>query len=269
MVSDVLAAIEARPQSERLVVLSDFDGTLAGFDVDPAAPQLDADTRRVLERLAAREDVTVGLVSGRRVDDLERRTRLSQRVYLAGLHGLEIRHGDVDWHHQDLIESRDDADRVAAAVRKAVGGVPGVAFEHKGVAVTVHVRGVPRELQEEVLSTARAAARPWLDSHVFKALDAHCAMELLPDIEWNKGDAVRWIVADVEAHAHQPAWCVFFGDDVTDEEAFRAIARGLTVAVGRRPSRARMRVSSPDDVTAVLAGMNGNGTDRRLRHDIE
>jgi trehalose-phosphatase len=269
MVPDVLAAIGARPARERLVVLSDFDGTLAAFDVDPAAPQLSAETRTVLDMLAARDDMTVGLVSGRRVDDLAQRTRLSSRVYLAGLHGLEIRHGDVAWHHPDLNESREDADRLFMTLLDIIGQVPGVKLEHKGVAVTVHVRGVTEALREEVLASARQAVQPWLDARAFKRLDGDLAMELLPDIPWTKGDAVKWIVADVEALARQPAWCVFFGDDVTDEDAFRAIARGLTVVVGRRPSRAQLRLDSPDDVAAVLASVNGNGHERSIGDDVD
>ena len=42
-------------------------------------------------------------------------------------------------------------------------------------------------------------------------------------------------------------------DAVTDEEAFRAVRDGLTVVVGQRPSRARLRLNSPADVAAVLA----------------
>jgi trehalose-phosphatase len=259
MVREVLAAIHARPPQVRLVVLSDFDGTLASFDVDPEAPQLSDETKQVLEALAAREDVTVGLVSGRRIDDLDRRTQLPPHVYLAGLHGLEIRHDAVKWRHPDLVDSRDLADQVAAAINDAVGNVPGVKLEHKGVSVTIHVRAVKMRLREDVLRTAMDSARPWIDSGAFKTLDASEAVELLPNIAWTKGDAVRWIVDDIERRARESAWCVFFGDDVTDEDAFRAVDRGLAVVVGRRPSLARLRLNSPADVAAVLAHVNSNG----------
>jgi trehalose-6-phosphatase len=49
---------------------------------------------------------------------------------------------------------------------------------------------------------------------------------------------------------------VFFGDDVTDEDAFEATSTDLSVVVGRRPSVARLRLDSPADVAAVLAGVN-------------
>ena len=264
MVPEVLAAFEARPGGARLVVLSDFDGTLAAFDVDPSAPTLRGAAKRALDGLAARGDVTVGLVSGRRVDDLDRRTSLPPHVYLAGLHGLEIRRGARLWHHPDLVESREAADEIAARLLDAVGHVAGVRLEHKGVAVTVHVRGVPTA-RDEVLSLAADAARPWLEAGVFKLLRADQALEVLPNIEWTKGDAVRWILEDVESWAGRPAWCVFFGDDVTDEDAFRAVSHGLSVVVGRRPSAALFRLDSPADVAAVLSRVNGGPPERRAQ----
>ena len=265
MVPEVLAAIDARPPRAQLVVLSDFDGTLASFDVDPTAPQLSAETRQVLASLASRDDVTVGLVSGRRVDDLARRTQLPSSIYLAGLHGLEIRHGDTAWRHPDLVDSRELADRVVEAVTAAIGTVPGVRLEHKGVSLTVHVRAVEFARRKDVLSAAIDAARPWIDAGSLKTLEASEAIELLPNIAWTKGDAVRWIVDDVEAQARRQAWCIFFGDDVTDEDAFRAVREGLTVVVGQRPSLARLRLNSPADVAAVLSGVTSNGYGKEYR----
>jgi trehalose 6-phosphate phosphatase len=257
MVAEVLAALERRPARAHLVVLSDFDGTLTTFNVDPSKPTLREETRHALEALSSREDVTVGLVSGRRLDDLEQRTSLPSEVYLAGLHGLEIRHGDDAWHHPDLRESRDLVDAVVDQMAEAVGHVPGVRLEHKGVALTVHVRGVAPLSRQAVLDEADVVALPWIERGVLKALEANEALEFLPNIPWTKGDAVQWIVDDVEARLGRPTWCVFFGDDVTDEDAFEATSTDLSVVVGRRPSMARLRLDSPADVAAVLAGVNG------------
>ena len=115
----------------------------------------------------------------------------------------------------------------------------------QGVSLTVHVRAVDPARRQDVLHSAIEAARPWLDSGALKLLEASEAVELLPNIPWTKGDAVRWIVEDIETRARQKAWCIFFGDDVTDEEAFRAVRDGLTVVVGQRPSLARLRLELP------------------------
>jgi trehalose 6-phosphate phosphatase len=257
MVAEVLAALERRPSRAHLIVLSDFDGTLTNFNIDPSTSSLRSETRLALESLSARDDVTVGLVSGRRVDDLNQRALLPPQVYLAGLHGLEIRHGGDAWHHPDLIESREVIDEVVSRMNDAVGHVDGVRLEHKGVALTVHVRGVSPPLRKAILDEADGIAQPWLESGTLKALEAKEAFELLPNIPWTKGDAVQWIVEDVETRLGQPTWCVFFGDDVTDEDAFEAGSTDLSVVVGRRPSVARLRLDSPADVAAVLAGVDG------------
>jgi trehalose-phosphatase len=264
MVAEVLDAVERRPSEAHLVVLSDFDGTLTPFTVDPAMSKLRQETRDLLEALAARTDVTVGLVSGRRVDDLALRAALPKQVYLAGLHGLQIRRGDLEWNHPDLMDSRDLIDTVLDAIDGAVGRVDGVRLEHKGVALTVHVRGVSPSSRQTVLDRAEQVAQPWLQSGVLKALAANEAFELLPNIPWTKGDAVQWIVEHVQARLDRPVWCVFFGDDVTDEDAFEAMSTNLSVVVGRRPSAARMRLDSPADVAAVLAGVNGPGPSPRM-----
>jgi len=257
MVAEVLEAVECRPSGAHLVMLSDFDGTLTPFTVDPTMADLRQETKGLIEALSARADVSVGLISGRRVDDLRGRVALPDQVYLAGLHGLEIRRGDLSWSHPDLMDSRELIDDVVDAMDRAVGRVDGVRLEHKGMALTVHVRGAAPPLRQTVLEQAQQVAQPWLQSGALKALAANEAFELLPNILWTKGDAVQWIVDHVQARVDRPVWCVFFGDDVTDEDAFEATSTDLSVVVGRRPSAARMRLESPADVIAVLAGING------------
>ena len=56
--------------------------------------------------------------------------------------------------------------------------------------------------------------------------------EYLPAAAWTKGDAVRWIAHDVERRTGQQPWVAYFGDDLTDEDAFRA---SPTAVGGRRP----------------------------------
>ena len=97
--ADVLRACVARRRGTRLVVLSDFDGTLAEFDLDPTLPRIRSDAFAALVALSSLSQVTLGLVSGRRVADLARRVPLGSEVYMAGLHGLEIVVDDRHWRH--------------------------------------------------------------------------------------------------------------------------------------------------------------------------
>jgi len=80
-----------------------------------------------------------------------------------------------------------------------------------------------------------------------------CVLELLPNISWNKGNAVRRIEADVARRQGMTGRPVYLDDDQTDEHAFDAIVtHGTTVAVGQRPSRAGRRLPNPASVEELL-----------------
>lgn len=257
MLSAVERAIDARPAGVRLVLLCDFDGTLAELHHDPTVPVLLPERRALLEVLAARRDVSVGLVSGRRITDLRGRTRLPDNVYHAGLHGLEIEVGDRRWQHPELerrwMRIRQLAIRLAALRQEA----PGVIIEDKDVSLVVHVRGVAADRRAGVLARARALAAPILAAGGLAVLNGSFVLEFLPDLAWNKGDATRWILGDVATRFGARPWAVFVGDDVTDENAFAAIEQGIGVLVGDRPTAAAYRIPSPVDVEALLRWLAG------------
>jgi trehalose 6-phosphate phosphatase len=253
VLADVLRAFVARRRGTRLVVLSDFDGTLAEFDLDPTLPRIRSDAFAALVALSSLSPVTLGFVSGRRVVDLARRVPLGSEVYMAGLHGLEIAVNGRQWQHDTVGPATSAVRTLEAALVPIVTSAPGARLESKGASVAVHVRGVAREIRTAVLDAADRAAGPWLAADALKRLVGADVHEYLPAAHWTKGDAVRWIVHDVERETGQDAWVAYFGDDLTDEDAFRAIDEGVSVVVGRRASAARYRLDAPADVAAVLA----------------
>lgn len=253
MLVDVHRAFGARPRGTRLVLLSDFDGTLAEFDVDPAVPHIRSDARAALVALASLSDLSLGLVSGRRVADLVQRVALPREVYMAGLHGLEIAIADRFWQHDAVARAHDAVDALTRVLAAVLADVRECRIEAKGASVAVHVRAVPRTLRAETLARADAAAAPWLQRTSLRLLTGVDVHEYLPAAGWNKGDAVRWIAHDVERRTGQSPWVAYFGDDLTDEDAFRVA--DLSVAVGRRASGARYRLEAPSDVALALADL--------------
>ena len=107
MLAEVQAEVTGRPADTALVLLLDFDGTLAEFNPDPAAPELTPERWELLEPHQPRAAASsLGIVSGRRLDDLRARTRLPDHVYHAGLHGLEIEIDGDRTTHPDLSARR-------------------------------------------------------------------------------------------------------------------------------------------------------------------
>jgi len=72
-----------------LVLLFDYDGTLAPLAAHPTLARVPTGTRRALATLARRPRVTVGVVSSRGLADVERMLGLPGLVY-AGSGGLEL-----------------------------------------------------------------------------------------------------------------------------------------------------------------------------------
>ena len=255
LLADVRRAFVARRRGTRLVLLSDFDGTLAEFDLDPTLPRIRSDAFAALVALSSLSHVTLGLVSGRRVADLARRVPLGSEVYMAGLHGLEITvHGHA-WQHEAVARAAAAVPALEAALSPLVQAVPGARLEVKGAALAVHVRGVARDARQPLLAAADVVAQPWLDGQMLRRLVGSDVHEYLPAAAWNKGDAVRWIVHDVVRTTGADPWVVYLGDDLTDEDAFHAIEDGASVVVGRRASMARFRLDSPADVASLLADL--------------
>jgi trehalose-phosphatase len=57
-------------------------------------------------------------------------------------------------------------------------------------------------------------------------------LEIRPNIDWDKGKAVEWVLASIASDIPARYLPVYIGDDRTDEDAFRILRRrGLTVLV--------------------------------------
>ena len=252
MLEDVQHAIEALPRDEPLIVLADFDGTLAEFHSNPSAPVLTDVRREWLRDIAAQSLTFAGIVSGRRVADLRRRAPLPPHGYYAGLHGMEIETGDRRWQHPDLEMARAHVQELIPLLDEVVDRFPGAILEDKGVSVAVHARAVAYDCRGAALDLADACAAPWLANGRLRRLEGKLVVEYLPNTACHKGDAVEWIARDVAEKTGQDAWVVFLGDDVTDEDAFRVIDRGLGILVGARPTAATHQLDGIADVDTLL-----------------
>ena len=252
MLSEVQAAVDSRPAETAFVLLLDFDGTLAEFNPDPGAPELTAERHALLMAIAGKPAMSLGIVSGRRLDDLRRRTRLPDHVYHAGLHGLEIEVNGARTTHPDLTGAVARMDGLADCLKKLLEEFPDGYVEDKGASVAVHTRRLPKDMHERAFARADVLAVPWIANDLVRRLEGNSVVEYLPNINGHKGDATQWIVSDVETKLQRPAWVTYLGDDITDEDAFRAITSGIGVLIGLRPTSATHKLDGIPDVDRFL-----------------
>jgi trehalose 6-phosphate phosphatase len=226
----------------RLLAL-DYDGTLAPFQVERMSATPLPGIVDALQGILRRCDTEVALISGRPVEQVL--TLLGDlRVTIIGAHGWEVRGPDGGRRDPPLDPTMGDA---LGKVWEALGDWQARA-EQKRASVAFHIRGMPSGAGETALVEVR---RRW------RALGPELPLELLAfdgGLEMrapgrHKGDAMQSLLETAPAGT----FGVYLGDDLTDEDAFRALeGRGVGIRVGPelRFSAAAGRL---DDIPAVRA----------------
>lgn len=231
-----------------LLLLTDYDGTLAPIVPVPGAAELPEAVRDDLKTLARSPRAHVGLVSGRDLADLRTRVAVSDAIY-AGCYGLEIEGPGFSFTHPEAEAQRDILDTIAREMLRRAALVPGMRVEPKRFGLAVHYRDVaPGEMELVEMELARAMPQDGSRLKIFHGLKV---IEVLPQVGWTKGDCVLWIANAVRRAEGDRLTVVYIGDDWTDEPAFEALDdQALTISVGDRvpASRAAHRVA---DVAAV------------------
>ena len=249
----VVAAWQARPPDARPIVLMDFDGTLAEFNVDPSAVTLPPSRQIVLQTLAQRADLSAGIVSGRRIADLRERVPVTPSIFFSGLHGLEIEGPGLRFAHNSMALAAPGISLLSKDLRRAVKPLPGVFVEDKTFSVVLHVRGASKADRLHAMTRFNALAEPFLAEGTVRLQPGDNVLELLPNVDWAKGDAVRAIMRHVEADTKETVWPVYIGDDATDDDAFEEIGtNGLTISVGKRAAQAAFQIDDPAAVECFL-----------------
>jgi trehalose-phosphatase len=239
--------IASRLEGRTPAFFLDYDGTLSPIAPRPELARLPAATRDVLRRLAARFPVAV--LSGRGREDVAALVGLDPLIY-AGSHGFDIAGPAL---RREVGEGLPEiVDRTAAGLRAGLAGLPGVLVEPKRFAVAVHFRlaqeaDLPR-IERAV--DAAVAAHPELRKTLGKKI-----FELRPALEWDKGKALLWLLEQLGRESVLPLFPFFIGDDLTDEDAFRAVkGRGLGILVADAPrvTAADYSLRDPEEVREFL-----------------
>ena len=256
-----IGRLGARPG--RLLVVCDFDGTLAEGSRDTAAASVVPLARRALRRLArvasvGPERVTVAILTGRTSADVAARVRVGGITYL-GDHGLQAgtfpRGGDPARIETTFRAGHEDslapAEVLATRVPEVLGRPAWLFVERKGASVAFHVR------QAEDRAAARAAVEAAIaevDStsppHDLAHYRGRLVVDLRPRAAGGKREAFEALLAD-----RRPATVVAFGDDSSDADGFSVL-------------RAARAAGTLDGLAVAVTGPHGMPDDVRAAADV-
>ncbi len=239
----------SRLRQKRPAVFLDYDGTLTPIVARPELAVLAEEMRRTVRTLAAR--CPVAIVSGRDRIDVQRLVGIEGLIY-AGSHGFDIAGPpSMGLTYEQGHGFLASLDRVEHDLRRFLSGIDGVRVERKKFSLALHFREAARQhaARVEPIVDAVLGRYPELRKGLGKKV-----FELRPAIDWHKGKAVLWLL-DALGFTGTEALPVCIGDDVTDEDAFSAVAgRGLGILVAEAPrvSAADYRLKSPAEVQIFL-----------------
>ena len=231
-----------------LLLLMDFDGTLAEIVPNPADAEMRPEVPVLLKRLAGRPCLRLGFVSGRSLRDLKKKVGMRKAVFV-GSHGLEVETtgGRLSWVGRD---SRATMRQIKDRIDAELGREPGIYLEDKDYTLAVHYRRASPAQARLIRRRVMEVAREFPGKAVLQK--GKKILEFLPAIRADKGTGVRALLREPSLQGSYP---LYLGDDLTDEAAFAALGKkALTLFVGPpgNQSAAQFHLSSPQEVEQFL-----------------
>jgi trehalose 6-phosphate phosphatase len=236
-----------------VLVLLDFDGTLAPIVEHPGDARVLPECAAALHKLSSVRSCTLGFLSGRPLTELRGLLRLPGCFY-AGNCGMEWEGPGFGPLRVNLPPAVGDQLRAAREMfGREMSSYPGTFVEDKAFSFAVHYRAAPPRLVpqvEQCLGALLARVPPGLCVRPGKM-----AVEIRPAGARDKGNAARAILRRAaRTHGVAPL-ALFFGDDDCDEPAFEAVRfLGWPVLVGgpKVRSHAACYVEDPHEVAHCL-----------------
>lgn len=229
-------SIVSRIGDSHIALFVDFDGTLAPIAPTPDEAYLPRHTKSILVRLAASSRCSLAIVSGRQLEDLKSKVGISNIVYI-GSHGLEVS-GALS---SPIFERRKIYEELISwfkrELEKRFAAFKGIIFEDKALSLAVHYRNVKHEDIANIEDTIREIVASLDVGSLLEIVPGKMVLELRPKFGWDKGSALEWILSQEKVIHENKVFPIYIGDDVTDEDGFRAVAGyGLAVFVGEPKS---------------------------------
>jgi trehalose 6-phosphate phosphatase len=227
--------------ARRLLVVSDFDGTLAPIVADRDAARMRLRTRNLLRRVC--DLYPCAVISGRsRADVTSRLDGLAVR-YVIGNHGLEPGE-NLSKFERLVVDARP-------ALQEALSGQPGVDIEDKRFSLAVHYRRSRRKRDARAAIYRAVQALP----RAMRTIPGKLVVNVIPERAPHKGDALLRLRANEGADT-----AIYVGDDATDEDVFQLDQPGrlLSIRVGRaEASAAAYYLRTQRDIDTMLSRLAG------------
>ena len=238
--------IENYQKAKKRLIFLDYDGTLVGFNSNPADSKPDKDLKSILAALTADKKNQIVVISGR--------DRHTLNDWLEGYdldiiaeHGVWNKRSGGDWNMFVKMNGTWKGD-IQKVLNGYVNRTPGSFVEEKDYSLVWHYRKVETGLGE-IRTRELASHLKYISSDQdLQVLEGDMVVEI-KNSQVNKGKAAsKWL------EKHKSDFYMACGDDWTDEDTFKVMPDlAHTVKVGGLSSAAKYRVESFRTIRALLS----------------
>lgn len=236
-------------KKEKIIFFFDYDGTLTPIVERPDLARISPEMKEMIRQISLKYKLAI--VSGREKGNLQTLINIPE-IFYVGNHGLDIIGPNISMIHPEIKRFLPVIQNISKNLDKSLSHIPGVIVEKKKMSTAVHYRQASKEDLPELTLLLKQILKDNREN--VRLLKGKKVVEFLPNIEWDKGKAVLWILNTLGLDWSE--YKIFYlGDDTTDEDAFRILrTRGTSILIAgkAKKSAADFRLSSPEEVKSWI-----------------
>ena len=237
--------IEEYHTAKKRLLFIDYDGTLAGFNIDPQKASPDKGLYKLLDQLAALQNTDIYLISGRDKETFGR-WFLDKKYNMIVEHGVWLSEGGADFSMLENVK-KDWMDKILPVLESFVDRTPGSFIEKKNYSLAWHYRNTDPDFGQKRASELNTVLRSLIANDDLSVLNGNKVMEIKSS-NVNKGRAAMRIFT-----RNKYDFVFAIGDDWTDEFMFQELPdTAVTVKVGRQKTQAKYYLDSIKNVRDLL-----------------
>lgn len=234
----------------RVFLFLDYDGTLVSFKPKAEQAKPSKKLAEIIKKISSKKNITVSIISGRTLKELKYFFPLKNLI-LASNHGIEIVFPSKKaFLFKKAIKAVSLIKKVDFASREKFSKIKGILFQNKKYAFVLHYRNVSKKEHPKMRRQFRELAKAVDSKNQLEVIEGAMVLESKPK-GWDKGKAVKLILKKEKRKKEDLVF--YFGDDFTDEDAFKVLKKDFTFLVGKkRNTKAKFFVESPKETVNFL-----------------
>ena len=240
----------------KIILLTDYDGTLTPIQESPDLAILSEEVRQILLNYSHSRTFFLGIITGRSLRQIKKLVNIPKILYAAN-HGIELEGPGIRFSSPEAKKARCNLWHIYMRLFKSLHHIEGIYLEDKGYTVSLHYRLVKKAKDVEFITkTLTNITKPYLERKALSLNTGKMVYEICPPVTWNKATTIQWLLTNYfPLNFGEDALLIYLGDDKADIQVFNTLkGKELTIFVGNPldTSTAEYYAHSPEEVKVFL-----------------